>query len=58
MWREGMSKMNYERKLNPIYIESVEANHIYINDYAKKIGKRVEYKIGNSWFEFQKVKTC
>lgn len=52
-----MSKMNYERKLNPIYIESVEANHIYINDCAKRIGKRVEYKVGNSWFEFQKVKT-
>ncbi len=52
-----MSKINYGRKLNPIYIESVEANHIYINDYAEQTGKRVEYKIGNSWFEFQKVKT-
>ena len=49
-----MSKINYEKKLNPIYIKSVEANHIYINDYAEK-GKNVEYKIKNKWFEFQKV---
>lgn len=52
-----MRKINYARKLNPIYIESVEANHIYINDCAEKTGKVVEYKIGNSWFEFQKIKT-
>lgn len=52
-----MSKINYSKKLNPIYIESVEANHIYINDCAEMNGKRVEYKIGNSWFEFQKIKT-
>lgn len=52
-----MSKINYGRKLNPIYIESVEANHVYINDCVEQTGKSVEYKIGNSWFVFQKVKT-
>ena len=67
-WENGIIKSNpivrinlltvpYGKKLKPIYIESIEANHIYINDCAEKTGKAVEYKIGNSWFEFQKVKT-
>ena len=50
-------KIDYSKRLKPIYIESIEANHIYINDYAKKADKKVEYKIGNGWFEFQKIKT-
>lgn len=50
-------KIDYSKRLKPIYIESIEANHIYINDYAEKADKKVEYKIGNSWFEFQKIKT-
>ena len=50
-------KIDYSKRLKPIYIESIEANHIYINDYAKKADKKIEYKIGNSWFEFQKIKT-
>ena len=50
-------KVDYSKKLKPIYIESIEANHIYINDCAEKTDKAVEYKIGNSWFEFQKIKT-
>lgn len=49
-------KIDYSKKLNPIYIESVEANHIFINDCNEKTDKCVEYKIGNSWFEFQKIK--
>jgi len=35
----------------------MEANHIYISDYAEKIGKKIEYKIGNGWFEFKDIKT-
>ena len=50
-------KIDYSKRLKPIYIESIEANHIYINDYAEKADKKIEYKIGNSWFEFQKIKT-
>lgn len=50
-------KIDYNKKLNPIYIESIEANHIFINDYTKNTDKSVEYKIGNKWFEFQKIKT-
>lgn len=54
------NKIDYTKKLKPIYIDSIEANHIYIDkcaESAKKVNKKTEYKIGNSWFEFQKVKT-
>lgn len=51
------NKINYTKKLKPIYIDSIEANHIYINGVAEKNDKKIEYKIGNSWFEFQKIKT-
>lgn len=53
-------KIDYAKKLKPIYIESIEANHIFIDacmEKAKKNDKRIEYKIGNSWFEFQKIQT-
>ena len=54
------NKIDYTKKLKPVYIDSIEANHIYIDkcaESAKKESKRTEYKIGNSWFEFQKIKT-
>lgn len=51
------SKIDYMKKLKPIYIDSLEANHIYINGVVENTDKRIEYKIGNGWFEFQKVKT-
>lgn len=51
------NKIDYTKKLKPIYIDSIEANHIYINGVAEKTDKKIEYKIGNSWFEFQKIKT-
>lgn len=51
------NKIDYTKSLKPIYIESIEANHIYINDCAKKADKKIKYKIGNGWFEFQKIKT-
>ena len=50
-------KIDYCKRLKPIYIESIEANHIYISDCAEKIGKKIEYKIGNGWFEFKDIKT-
>lgn len=51
------NKIDYTKELNPIYIESIEANHIYINDCSEKTNQKVKYKIGNGWFEFQKIKT-
>lgn len=50
-------KINYDKKLNPIYIESIEANHIYINDSFKETDKKVEYKVGKDWVEFKKNQT-
>lgn len=50
-------KIDYTKKLKPIYIKLIEANHIYIKDIAESNDKKTEYKIGNSWFVFQKVKT-
>lgn len=50
-------KVDYGKKLKPIYIESIEANHICINDCVEKTDKAVEYKIGKNWFKFQKIKT-
>lgn len=49
--------INYEKKLNPIYIESMEANHIYVNDCARKTDEKVEYKIGGNWVEFNGIGT-
>lgn len=51
------NKIDYMKKLKPIYIDSIEANHIYINGVAKNTDNGIGYKIGNSWFEFQKIKT-
>jgi len=49
--------INYEKKLNPIYIESMEASHIYINDCVKEIDKKMEYKVGKNWVEFNGIST-
>ena len=51
------NKIDYTKKLKPIYIDSIEANHIYINCVAEKTDMKIEYKIGKGWFEFQKIKT-
>lgn len=51
------NKIDYTKKLKPIYINSIEANHIYINGVTEKYDNRIEYKIGNSWFEVQRIKT-
>lgn len=49
-------KINYEKKLNPVYIVSVEASHIYLNDCLTEAAKKIEYRIGNKWVEFKKIK--
>ena len=41
-------KIDYTKKLKPIYIKLIEANHIYIKDIAESNDKKTEYKIGNS----------
>lgn len=59
-------KVDYDRELKPIYIESVEANQLYMNDYMKKHeGEKIEYQIKkkrdekwvDEWVEFKGVPT-
>lgn len=48
--------MDYERELKPIYIDSIEANQIYIKEYADKHeGQKIEFKIGKEWVEFNGI---
>lgn len=48
-------KIDYEKKLNPIYIDSVEASNIYIDTYAKQSGTTVQYKIKKEWVDFEGI---
>lgn len=50
-------KINYEEKLDPVYIESMEANHVYMNDLKKSTGQAIEYKIKNQWVAFNEIST-
>ena len=50
-------KIDFEKMLKPVYIESMEAGHIYINACIEKTDGNIEYKIGNKWIEFKKIKT-
>lgn len=43
--------------MKPIYIQSMEANQIYMNDCAKKADRLVEYKIKSKWVEFKGIAT-
>lgn len=53
-----IKKIDYSKKLNPIYIESIEANQIYINKIAEKTRKPVTWKVGkDNWVEFKKIST-
>lgn len=52
-------KINYEEKLEPVYIESIEASHVFFNDLKKEnsADHKVEYKIKNRWVEFKEIST-
>lgn len=52
-----IKKIDYEKKLNPIYIESMEASQVYMNDCSKKTDSPVEYKIKSNWVEFKEIPT-
>lgn len=54
------NKIDFTKKLKSIYIDSIEANHIFISSCMEKKeykDKRIEYKIGKNWFDFQKIRT-
>ncbi len=52
-----ISTINYTKKLNPLYIEAMEASHVCINEHQKQTDKILEYKIGKKWVEFKKITT-
>ena len=50
-------KIDYTKKLNPIYVEAMEASNIYINDCIGKTDKKAQYKICKDWIEFKGIST-
>lgn len=49
--------VDYKKKLEPIYIEAVEANHVYINDHVNmnKSSQLAQYKIKNEYVDFKEI---
>ena len=52
-----IKKINYEKKMKPIYILSMEANQIYMNDFVKQNGVNVKYKIKDKLVDFKNITT-
>ena len=51
-------KINYSKKLNPIYIESVEASLLHIGEVASSEHTPViQWQMGNKWINFEKIYT-
>lgn len=48
--------INYNEKLKPIYIDSVQASHVYIDKLAKD-KKSIQVKIGQDWHDFKEIKS-
>ena len=52
-----ISKINYKKALKPLYIESIEASHVYINERAAQEDATAQYKIGKEYVDFKKIST-
>lgn len=53
-----IKKIDYSKKLKPIYIDAMEANQIYMNDFVKKNSASINWKIGkDNWIEFKDICT-
>ena len=50
-------KRNYTKKLNPIYVESVDASLLYINEIALEQELPIRCKMGKEWTDFEKIYT-
>ena len=48
-------KINYTKKLNPIYVESVDASLLYINEIAQEQELPIQCKMGKEWSDFEKI---
>lgn len=50
--------INYGEDLKPIYIDAMEANQFYMNEYVNETGKQIKFKMGKDKFaEFSKINT-
>lgn len=56
MGRRKGRPINYNEKLDPIYIDSVQASHVYISNIVEH-EKPIQFKIGREWYDFKGVKT-
>lgn len=56
MGRRKGRPINYNEKLDPIYIDSVQASHVYI-DKLLNGNKSIQFKIGREWYDFKEVKS-
>lgn len=56
MSRKKGRPINYNEKLKPIYIDSVQAIHVYI-DKLSKGNKSIQFKFGREWYDFKEVKS-
>ncbi len=50
-------KIDYEKELEPVYIESMEASQVYMNDIQNEIKQDVEYKRKGQWVKFNGIST-
>lgn len=56
-WRVIVIKTNYTKKLNPIYVESVDASLLYINEIVQEQELPIQCKMGKEWTDFEKIYT-
>ncbi len=50
--------VNYKKKIDPIYIKAIEANHIFIDSKIKDKNKQsVQYKIKSEYMDFRGIST-
>lgn len=50
--------INYGEDLKPIYIDAMEANQFYMNDYVNETGKQIQFKLGkDKYVDFEKIST-
>lgn len=48
--------IDYREKIEPLYIKSIQANQIYMRDYAEENDSEIEYKVGkDDWIKFEKI---
>ena len=54
--KKSMKNINYTKHLKPIYVKSMEANQVYMNDLLVG-GQKVEFRNKERWDEFKQINT-